>query len=295
VVLLPGDPDFPDRVLLAPDPPRILFAIGRTDLLRTPGVAVVGSRDHSPYGAAACAQVVVAAVAARATVISGLARGIDAIAHRETLLLGGDTVAVLGHGVDHMYPRANRALYREVQSRGLLVSEYPPGTPPERHRFLQRNRIIAALSAVTVVVEAGGKSGALSTAGAALERSCDVMAVPGPITSATHVGCNRLIRVGATPFLEARDLWDLLRVPADRPPVLPVRPLASTLPGDLSRDERTIALQLADGECSVDELGQCLDAPVHDLSGALLGLELRGVVETRPGRRFRLAEPWRTP
>lgn len=289
-IFLPDDPGYPTHLAGTPDPPRILFALGRTDLLRRAGVAVVGSRVHSSQGSEACARVVMAAVAAGVAVISGLAKGIDAIAHREALLLEGDTVAVLGSGLDVIYPRSNRGLYQAIRERGLILTEYPPGAPPARHTFVRRNRIIASLGAVTVVVEAGAESGALRTAADALDRGRDVMAVPGPITSASHVGSNRLLRDGAAPFLEPRDLWDLLRTPAV--PILPRRPLAAGLPTDLSAMERQVALCLDNQERGLDELGQRLDTSAHELAGALLGLEIRGLVEPRPGRRFRLAQPW---
>lgn len=291
-VLLPDDPEFPAHLQELPDAPRILFALGRTELLQRRGVAVVGSRDHSADGLEACARVVVAAVAAGATVISGLARGIDAAAHRETLLLNGDTIAVLGTGIDIAYPRINRPLYDAVRTRGLVLSEYPPGMPAAKHTFIHRNRIIAGLAAVTVVVEAGAKSGALKTAGRALDLGRDVMVVPGPITSRTHEGSNRLLRDGAAPFLEPADLWGLLGVVGT--PTLPARPLGALLPADLSAAERQVALELDGGERGLDELGLQLGTPSHDLAGALLGLEVRGVVEARPGRRFRLAHGWRT-
>lgn len=290
-VLLPDDAAWPVHLRDLPDAPRILFALGRVDLLQRPGVAIVGSRDHSAGGIAACARVVLAAVAAGAPVISGLARGIDAAAHREALLLEGDTIAVLGTGIDVAYPRSNRALYDAIRLRGLVLSEYPPGMPAARYTFIRRNRIIAALAAVTVVVEAGGRSGALSTAESSLGQGRDVMVVPGPITSATHEGSNRLLRDGAAPFLEPADLWGLLRVAA--PAVLPRKPMAATLPADLTPSERRVALELEGGEQQLDELGRRIGAPSHDLATALLGLEVRGMVEARPGRRFRLAEPWR--
>jgi DNA processing protein len=294
-VLLPGDAEFPAHLEAIPDSPHMLFACGCLDLLRAPGVAIVGSRTPTPYGTEACASVVLAAVAAGRTVVSGLARGIDAAAHREALLLCGKTTAVLGAGIDVVYPGSNRGLYGEVRRRGLIVTEYPPGYPPAKFTFVRRNRIIAGLSTVTVVVEAGAKSGALRTATWAQEQGHDVMSVPGPITSPLSVGCNRLLRDGATPFLEAMDLWFLLGVPRNQPLPLPRRPLAAILPPDLGAAERDVALRLADGERSLDELSEVLQLASHHLASALLGLELRGVVRSRPGQRFRLAEPWGAP
>ena len=205
--LLPDDDDFPAPLRGIPEPPVLLFALGDLSLAVRPLVAIVGSRDHSAYGAAACR--LIATVAARfgIVVVSGMARGLDAVAHRAALEAGGTTIGVLGNGLGVVYPAANRALYDAVAGRGLLLTEFPPGERPHAGSFPQRNRLISGLARVTVVVEAAAGSGALITAEAALEQGREVLAVPGPMTSRTSVGANRLIRDGATPLLEPADLF----------------------------------------------------------------------------------------
>jgi DNA processing protein len=205
-VLLPGDAAFPDSLVHCPDPPTILFAHGDVALLTHPSVAVVGSRDHSGYGAEVCVEVAGAAARAGIGVVSGMARGLDAIAHGSALDAGGTTIGVLGNGIGVIYPAANRSLYQRVQEGGLLLTEFPPGERPGVGSFPRRNRLISALARVTVVIEAAEGSGTLITVGTALEQGRDVMAVPGMITSPTSVGTNRLIRDGAEPLLVPDDL-----------------------------------------------------------------------------------------
>jgi DNA processing protein len=204
--LLPSEPGFPEVFREIPDPPTLLFALGDLACLARPAVAIVGSRDHSPYGAEACRSIAGAAAAAGIAVVSGMARGLDAIAHAAALDAGGTTIGVLGNGLGVIYPAANRALYRAVAERGLLLTEFPPGERPGPGSFPRRNRLISGLARVTVVVEAAEGSGALITVGAALAQGRDVMVVPGNITSPTSVGANGLIRDGAEPLLTVEDL-----------------------------------------------------------------------------------------
>jgi DNA processing protein len=191
-----------------PLPPRLLFAKGNLDLLARPAVAIVGSRDHSHYGKEVCRALARAAAGAGLVVVSGMARGLDAIAHRGALEVGGGTIGVLGNGFGVIYPAVNRALYREVDQHGLLVSELPPGVRPHRGSFSRRNRLICGLARVTVVVEAAQVSGTLGTVEHAHSQGREVLAVPGPITSPTSAGTNTLIRDGAGPLLTLQDLLD---------------------------------------------------------------------------------------
>ncbi|HYC31843.1 MAG TPA: DNA-processing protein DprA, partial [Gemmatimonadales bacterium] len=207
-VLLPPDPEYPAALRLIPEAPTALFAQGDLSLISHPAVAIVGSRDHSSYGGEVCRRLSWAAAEAGAVVVSGMARGLDAVAHGAALDAGGRTVGVLGNGLGVVYPSANRRLYDRVRASGLLLTEFPPGERPNAGSFPRRNRIISGLARVTVVVEAGGTSGALITAGTALDQGREVMVVPGPITSERSVGCNRLIRDGAAPLLEERDLLE---------------------------------------------------------------------------------------
>lgn len=190
------------------DPPAV-WLIGELD--EAPGVAVVGTRRCTRYGVDLAEGF--GAIIARAgwTTVSGLARGVDTAAHRGCLRLSGHAVAVLGSGIDHCYPRENKPVYDEiVDTGGAIVSEYPPGTPPDRWRFPARNRLIAAMSAAVVVVEAAATGGALITARLAAELGRPVFAVPGDVDRSMSEGCNRLIRDGAFPVLGSTDLLEEL-------------------------------------------------------------------------------------
>jgi len=204
--ILPGDADYPEVLRHIPDAPTVLFAAGDLTLLPRPAVAIVGSRDHSDYGAEVCREVATAAAQAGLVVVSGMARGLDAIAHAAALDAPGGTIGILGNGLGVIYPAANRGLYERVGAQGLLLTEFPPGERPGVGSFPRRNRLISALAQVTVVVEAAEGSGTLITVGTALAQGKDVMAVPGLITSATSIGTNRLIRDGAEPLLVVDDL-----------------------------------------------------------------------------------------
>ena len=287
-VLLPDDEDYPTLLRHIPDPPPVLFALGNRALLSRPAAAVVGSRDHSSYGASVCRQVAGEAARTGVVIVSGMARGLDAVAHAAALDSGGTTIGVLGNGHGVIYPTANRNLYERVAAAGVLLSEFPPGERPHAGSFPRRNRLISGLCRVTVVVEAAVGSGALITAGTALDQGREVMAVPGNITSAVSVGANRLIRDGATPLLEPGDLlrhFPDLGVPTARGgAAAPVQPI---LPDSLSAPERELA-ELIDGQpLHPDELATRCGRPIGDVLGILCGLEIAGVVEQGPGRVFR--------
>ena len=197
--------DLPLLLRAIHDPPARLYLRGEGDaeLLARPAVAIVGARACSPYGAQVARMLGRELAAAGVVVVSGLARGIDGEAHRGALDARGHTVAVLGCGIDRDYPAAHMSLARSIAERSLIVSEYEPGVEPAPWRFPARNRIIAGLCAVTVVVEARERSGALITADFALEEGREVFAVPGEITSALSAGANALLRLGATPLTAA--------------------------------------------------------------------------------------------
>jgi DNA processing protein len=294
-VLLPHEADFPERLRTLSDAPLALFVQGDPAQLAHPAVAVVGSRDHSPYGEFACEAVVDAALQAGAVVVSGMARGIDTLAHRMTLDRGGVTVGVLGNGFGVVYPAANRDLYDAVAERGVLVSEFPPGERPRVHSFPRRNRLVSGLARVVVVVEAALKSGALITARCALEQGRDLLAVPGPITSPTSVGANGLLRDGGAPFVVEADLWDRLDyrpapvagLPA--PPDATARPRARArpLPPGLTPVERRAAEFLTVRPMAPEELAGHLRLGAGDTLAIATALELRGLLEALPGPRFR--------
>jgi DNA processing protein len=284
-VLTPGEAGFPTALRDIPDAPTLLFAAGRLELLETPCVAIVGSRSHTRYGGEVCRHFASGLARRGLTVVSGMARGLDAAAHSAALDAGGGTIGVLGNGLGIIYPTANRALYQRVRRHGCLVTEFPPGERPNAGSFPRRNRLISGLARVTLVVEARERSGALITAGAALEQGRDVLAVPGPITSPVSVGCNRLIQHGAKPALGLRDVLEEYGIS------LPDVPSAA-LPTDLTADERRVLDGLAGGPEQVDEVASRLAQPAAETLALLTSLEIRGLVEQEPGKVFRRVPAW---
>lgn len=286
--LLPGDPDYPAMLAPIPEPPAVLFALGRLELLTRQAVAVVGSRDHSAYGADACRLVVEAAAEAGLAVVSGMARGLDAVAHLAALDLGAATIGVLGNGFGVIYPAANRVLYERMRREGALLTEFAPGERPTAGSFQRRNRLISGLARVTVVVEAASGSGTLITVESALAQGRDVMVVPGPITSPTSIGTNRLLRDGATPFLEPVDLLaSFPELRTARRAGANATPAAPTL--SLTPVEHRVLQTLDRLPRHLDALIEVVGLPVAELLATLSGLELCGVVRQEPGRRFRRA------
>ena len=279
--LFPDDSRYPKSLRHIPDAPLVLFASGRLDLLEVPAVAIVGSRDHSRYGARMTRAIAREASTGGLVVVSGMARGLDAEAHAAALEAGGGTIGVLGNGLGVVYPAANRDLYRRVEHEGLLLTEFSPGEKPHSSSFPRRNRLISGLAKVTVVVEAAAGSGTLITVGTALEQGREVMAVPGEITSATSVGTNRLIRDGATPLLEAADVltyYDVVPAaspPAERPPT-----------AELTTEEVRVLGALGRAPVHLDVLATTIDVPIPSVLDRLCALELAGLVEQRAGRLF---------
>lgn len=287
IVLTPTDAEFPAALRKIPEPPPVLFVLGRLELLKQPAIAIVGSRDHTPYGAEACRLIAAHAAEAGIAVVSGMARGLDAVAHTAALESGGATIGVLGNGLGVVYPAANARLYERVAAEGLLLTEFPPGDRPNAGSFPRRNRLISGLARLTVVVEAAVGSGAIITADAALEQGRDVAAVPGPITSPTSTGCNRLIRDGATPITEVLDLHAFYPEVQSWPELQPEAPRVRPLPPTLSPAERALAEAIASVPLDVDTLAQRFERPVGLLLAQLGMLEIAGVVEQRPPGIFR--------
>jgi DNA processing protein len=290
-VFLPDDPAFPPLLAEIPDPPALLYVRGDVSLLTGPAAGIVGSRDHSPYGADAARLLAAGVARAGVVVVSGMARGIDAVAHAAALDAGGGTVGILGNGFGVVYPVANRALYERMATAGCLVTELPPGERPHAGAFPRRNRLISGLAGVTVVVEAAPGSGALITADCALDQGRAVLAVPGPITSPTSLGCNRLIQQGAKPALAAGDILEELGLPGAAGSrdggVSPPAP-ARGQPLDLSALQRTLWDSLRAEPKHVDALVTAAGAETGAVLTALTELELRGVVKQEPGMRFGL-------
>ncbi len=283
VVLVCGGPGYPDLLAQTASPPAVLFARGNPELLDGPGVAVVGTRRMTPYGRRAARRLAAGLATAGVTVVSGMASGVDTVAHRAALDAGGATAAVLGGGVDVAYPRQNARLLEELAAQGIVVSEYPPGCRPVRGNFPARNRIIAGLSLGTVVVEAGAKSGALITAGAAADEGREVWAVPGPIHAPTHEGALRLLRSGAAVARSAADVLADLGLPeAASSPV--VAPEGEAGAGD-GADRRLLEL-LRQAPRHVDEVARALDMPAAEVARRLTALEVRGAVEHVGGMQW---------
>lgn len=278
-----GEPGYPARLGVGvPDPPPALYVRGEIHPADTHAVAIVGSRLATPYGLEVARRLAGDLVDGKYTIISGLARGIDAAAHRGALEAGGRTLAVLGCGIDRIYPRSHAELAEAVARRGAVLSEFPLGTVPLKPHFPIRNRLISGLSLAVVVVEAAERSGSLITARLAMEQGREVGAVPGPVTSPVSAGTNKLLIDGATLVRTWRDVVEAipeaLRAPARG---------GSGLPEDLGERLRGILDALSpEAPRHVDTLARELRSGAGDLLADLLDLELRRLVVSLPGGHF---------
>lgn len=266
--------EFPRLLGAIHDPPAGLFLRGTGDpaLLSRPAVAIVGARACSGYGASAARTIARDLARAGLVVVSGLARGIDAEAHRGALDAGGTTVAVLGCGIDRDYPAAHAELARRIAGTGLIVSEYAPGVEPAPWRFPARNRIVAGLTAATVVVEARERSGALITADFALEEGREVFAVPGEITSGLSAGTNALLKLGASPLTWADDVLSCFGLQA-----------AEVAEPSPDGEPAVVLARLYDSASSADELVRATGLASSEVARALVELELAGHVTCSDG------------
>ncbi len=289
-----GEAAYPAPLRDLPDPPTVLFGCGTGTLGSERGagtlgsqrvIAVVGTRAASSYGLRTAYTLGGELGRWGWTVVSGMARGIDAAAHTGALDAGGRTIGVLGTGLDREYPAENRDLYRRMRSHGILLSEFEPGAPPTRSAFPRRNRVIAALARGVIVVEAGGRSGALNTADHALDLGREVLAVPGRIDDPGSVGCLRLLRQGAGLVAGVQDVFDALGwLCLEAQTSKTEEEFAPALDGS-SGDARLLGA-LSRGPRSPDELAVGLEMPVAKVLGGLGRLELEGWVERRPGGDF---------
>ena len=278
-----SDPRYPALLRSAHDPPAVLHLRGQ--LSARPRVAIVGSRACTRYGREVAFGLAGDLARRGVSVVSGLARGIDAAAHEGALAVGGDTVAVLPGGLDPVYPARHRALARRIACQGALVAELDPGTPIAPWHFPRRNRIIAGLCEVTVVVEAASRSGARITADLALGYDREVLVVPGPITSRTSVGCHELMAQGAFPCTGVDDIVAHLRDAELLPFEAPDRQQSTVL--DLSSSEAALLDALRSGNAErLDELAALLDLPTAVILVAATSLEIRGLVALLPGNRI---------
>ena len=308
-ILTVQDAEYPGRLQNIYDPPCLLYVRGRLPAFdEEAAVAVVGTRNCTPYGISCAEKLGYGLTRGGAVVVSGLARGIDAAASRGALRAGGVTVGVVGNGLDVPYPYENRYLYEDIAAAGVLLSEYPPGTQPARSHFPARNRILSGLSVATLVVEAPEKSGALITAETAMEQGREVFAIPGPIDAPASMGCNRLIQDGAG---LVADPWDILRGfverfpdklrqegAAERPAALGYqarqKPEAKNVPPVLDpvksglTDDQIALLRTMDSEepMLVDELIEATAIPTRRVLSALTLLEMEQLVTQHSGKRY---------
>ncbi|MBN2556088.1 MAG: DNA-processing protein DprA [Anaerolineales bacterium] len=282
-VLTWDDPGYPQRLLEIFAPPPLLYVQGELEHQDRLAVAMVGTRRASAYGRAVAEEVATNLARNGITIISGLARGIDAIAHRAALQAGGRTIAVLGSGLNRIYPNEHRRLAKDISEQGAVVSDYPLDTQPEGKNFPPRNRIISGLSLAVIVVEAGESSGALITSDFAAEQGRDVFAVPGDIFRPGSRGTNSLIRSGAAPLLSTDDVLERLNMEL----VARQEHAVEVLPEDPI--EREVLAMLSDEPLHVDEIGIKAGLPPAEVASSLAMLELKGRVRQMGGMHYILA------
>lgn len=274
------DSDYPRRLKEITQSPPVLFMRGSFEISDDWAVAVVGTRRVTAYGRQVAAEVARFLAQNGVTVVSGLARGVDAIAHNAALQASGRTIAVLGNGVDVVYPPEHRNLSEEIMKSGALVSDYAVGTSPDSQNFPPRNRIISGLSLATIVVEAGETSGALITAEFAVEQGREVFAVPGSILTPQSSGTNRLIEQGARPLLRMQEILDILKL--ERLPEM--QETRKVMPA--SDHEKQLLKLMSYEPTHIDTLCQLSGLPIHDVSATLTMMELKGMITSVGGMNY---------
>lgn len=273
-----GDVDYPPALLTTPDPPVLIYAKGNIDLLSRPAFAIVGSRNATRQGEANAEAFASTLAGAGLTIVSGLAAGIDAAAHRGALTEAASTVAVIGTGIDRIYPARNQGLARDIAEKGLILSEFPLGTPPIAANFPRRNRLIAGLARGCLVVEAARQSGSLITARLAAEAGREVFAIPGSIHSPQSKGCHALIKQGAKLVESAEDIlvelgWEAVVNPA-------------ALPAVREAETDPVLVALGRDPCDLDTLAARSGLTAEALLAQLFSLEMAGRVAQLPGGRY---------
>jgi DNA processing protein len=279
-VLTWEDEAYPARLKEIDQPPPVLYLRGELQMEDTWSVAIVGTRRVTSYGRQITEEIASYLAQNGVTVVSGLARGVDAIAHQAALKAGGRTLAILGNGVDQIYPPEHRTLAETIIQHGALLSDYPLGTQPDGTNFPPRNRIISGLSLAVIVTEAGDTSGALITAGFAAEQGREVFAVPGNILAPQSRGTNRLIQQGAHPLLDAREVLEIL----DLTRVDDHRTARKALPGDAI--ETHLLSVLGSEPLHVDEIRNLTGLPIEKVSATLTLMELKGMVRQVGGMNY---------
>jgi len=278
-----NNPRFPTLLQEIPDPPIGIFFIGTLPADSTEKVAIIGSRKCSEYGLLTARLLARPLAAAGVVIVSGMARGVDSMAHRGALEGRGTTIAVLGCGVDICYPSENRELRAEIINNGCVLSEYPPGVRPTPAYFPARNRIISGLCRAVIVTEAGLKSGTLITVDQAHEQGREVLAVPGNISSKLSQGTNQLIRDGAFPVSDHIDIMDILGITPQKPNN-PNNENFSNL--NLAPDEKRVYDKLSLQPVSFDQLADTAGVEITKLHLICTGLELKGLIKKLPGARY---------
>ena len=278
-----ADASYPPRLRPIADPPLALMVRGTLGADDAPAVAVVGARRADDYGRRVAGELATALAQAGITVVSGLAAGVDGAAHRGALAAGGRTLAVMATGIDQIYPSWHRALAAEIAAQGALMTEFATGTPPLKHHFPRRNRIVSALALGVIVVEAAERSGSLITARCALDQGRAVFAVPGPIGDGRHRGSHRLIQQGAILVTRVEDVLDEL-APALLSRLAAAR--AAVAVAALAPEERRVLEAIGHDATHVDTIVARTGGQGGEALSTLLALELRGLVEQRPGGWF---------
>jgi DNA processing protein len=281
------DPDFPPLLLQIPDPPPYLYAFGNLRSIKNP-IALVGSRNATDYGILTARRLSFDLVTHGITIVSGMAVGIDTAAHQGALLAKGQTVAVLGSGLNHIYPKENRSLFHEIASHGAVISEFPLNEEPRASNFPQRNRIISGMSLGTVIVEAAKQSGSLITARFAAEQGREVFAVPGSIQSFKSAGTHGLIKQGAKLVEHAGDILEELSpfISIENPSELRASTENPLEVSSLSTDETRVIDAMDPYPIHIDDLARKLSMESGKLAGILLKMEIKGLIRQSPGKRF---------
>jgi DNA processing protein len=283
------DDVYPDKLKNIYDPPVVLYVKGKLKKSED-AIGIVGSRNATHYGMATSRELAFKLAAAGLTVVSGMARGIDSSAHRGALEAGGRTIAVLGCGLDVVYPPENRLLMEMIGETGAVVSEYPPGVRPLKYNFPMRNRIISGMSAGVVVVEAGKGSGSLITADFALEQGREVFAVPGNVDSSKSWGTNRLIRDGARVVTGIEDIFEELNLTAyekGKPATEGIN-VKEFIFKEFDHEERIIGECLLEQPMHIDSIARKSGMSIERANSTLLMMELKGLVEQTKGRIYKL-------
>jgi len=275
-------PDYPLLLKEINNPPYIIYAKGNYDLNCAPMISIVGSRKFTAYGSQAATAFAKDLAAAGITVVSGMALGIDAIAHRGALDAGGKTIAVLGDGLDDpsIHPRTNFNLSREIMDSGMLISEFPFGTPPLEFNFPARNRIIAGLSLGTLIVEAGEKSGTLITAQLALDFNREVFAVPGSVFSPQSIGTNSLIKKGAKIVTSVKDILEELDLAENK------NPIGKIIKNPANKEEEIILKLLSTDPLHIDNLAKLSKLGTSVVAATLALLEIKGWIKNIGGQNY---------